>query len=246
MDQAVTHEHDMQPGYRRRIRIEPGAGHVRALLEDDFHSMAVTLHIAEGIVTAVEPEVERAPWTTCPGAEAQLRQTFTGLPLAEVTARRDKKSNCTHLHDIAVLAAAHASDEANTSYDFFASDPVDGVRILELLRGGELLLRWREHNGVLEHPTDLAGRTLPTLRDWIAGLPVTEQEPARLLQWASMVAHGRLIPMDQQSTASALPANCYTLQPERAAVALRVGRVFDFSDGSRVPLAVFDERIARD
>ena len=132
MNQAI----DDLPGYRRRIRIEPGEGTVRAMLEDDMHCMTVMLRHEQGIVTAVEPEMERAPWTTCPGARAQLVATFAGKPLSEVTARREKRANCTHLHDLAVFAAAHASDGAALTYDVLVSDQVDGLRLLELRRGG--------------------------------------------------------------------------------------------------------------
>ena len=229
------------PGYRRRIRIEPradndtGGGAVLAMLEDDIHCMAVTLRHAGGLVTAVEPVMRRAPWTTCPGAVAQLVATFAGQPLAEVTARRDKRANCTHLHDLAVFAAAHAAG-APLVYDIAVSDPVQGERLLELRRNGALLLAWRECAGLLVEPESAAGLSLLQLRDWIAALPADLQEPARVLQWAALVAHGRTIPLEQQSRASDMPASCYTFQPDRAAVARRVGDVRDFSRGDGEPL----------
>ncbi len=234
------------PGYRRRIRIEPqlagdgegegDGGAVTAMLEDDIHCMTVTLRHAQGLVTHVEPIMHRAPWTTCPGAVAQLIATFTGQPLAEVTARRDKRSNCTHLHDLAVFAAAHARAARALVYDVAVSDPVAGERWLELWRDGVRLLRWHERDGVLVEPAGAAGLSLQQLRDWIAALPAEEHEPARLLQWAGMVAHGRTIPFDQQSDARAMPASCYTFQPERAGQARRIGQVRDFNDGVSVPL----------
>ena len=55
---------DDLPGYRRRLRVTGGPGWVRSALEDDFHHMAVTLRHRDGAVTAVEPEMNRAPWTT--------------------------------------------------------------------------------------------------------------------------------------------------------------------------------------
>jgi len=231
------------PGYRRRIRIEPRAGErervVLAMIEDDMHCMSVTLHHDGSKVIEVGAVMERAPWTTCPGARERLVQTFAGQPLAEVTARREKRANCTHLHDLAVLAAAHALDDRPMVYDVLVSDPVEGERVLELRRDGERLLQWREREGVLVEP---AGVPLMALRDWIAALPADEQEPARVLQWAGLVAHGRTIPLDRQSRAADLPANCYTFQPERAAVARRVGVLRDFSKGSQVPLGGFGER----
>lgn len=232
----MTQDIDNLPGYRRRIRIVPEEGAVLAMLEDDMHCMAVRLRHAGGRVAAVEPVMERAPWTTCPGARAQLVATFTGQPLAEVTARREKRANCTHLHDLAVFAAAHAGDRWALTYDILVSDPIDGERLFELRRDGAPLLRWREREGRLTEPASAAGLPLIALRDWIAGLPAAEQEPARALQWAGLVAHGRTIPLAEQSRAQDMPANCYTFQPERAVHALRIGTTHDFSNSTRIPL----------
>lgn len=234
---------DNLPGYRRRISVTPTEGAVLAMLEDDIHCMAVILRHDGERVLAVEPATERMPWDTCPGAAAQLVATFAGQPLAEVTARREKKANCTHLHDLAVLAAAHAGDKDRFVYDIAATDPVDGGRVLEIRRDGELLHRWVEQDGVLVEPAAVAGRTLLTLRDWIAALGGCEQESARILQWASLVAHGRTMPLEEQSLAADLPPNCYTFQPERAHRAHRIGVRYDFSGGKRVPLAGFGDRM---
>ena len=243
----MGHDVDNLPGYRRRICIESAAdsGAVTAMLEDDMHCMAVTLRHCEGHVITVEPVMERAPWTTCPGARDELVATFAGQPLADVTARRAKRANCTHLHDLAVLAAAHAHDAAPLCYDILVSDPEGGERILELRRDRARLLRWLERSGVLVEPAVIAGLTLPELREWIAELPSAEQEPVRLLQWAGLVAHGRTIPMAQQLRASAMPANCYTFQPQRAAVAQRTGLLREFSGASpATPLDGFADRQA--
>lgn len=233
-----------KPGYRRRIRVEPAAGRVLAAMEDDMHCMAVMLRHDGETVQTVEPVMDRAPWDTCPGARAKLVETFAGQPLAEVTARREKRQNCTHLHDLAVLAAAHAAGTSGLVYDISVSDPENGRRILELRRDGELLLRWIEQDGVLREPASLAGKSLMTLREAINAMAIRDQEPARLLQWAGLVAHGRTIPLEQQSRAADLPPNCYSFQPERAAVANRIGKSFDFSRGSRVLLDEFHDRNA--
>jgi hypothetical protein len=95
---------------------------------------------------------------------------------------------------------------------------------------------------VLVEPDGAAGMPLSGLRDWIATLPEHEQEPARALQWAGLVAHGRTMPLEEQSVAAELPPNCYTFQPERAVHAVRNGVMKDFSDGSRVPLEGFGDR----
>ena len=227
------------PGYRRRVRLVPGAGAVLALLEDDIHSMAVRMLHDGTRVTAVEPLLDRMPWTTCPGAAAVLVETFAGLPLSDVTPRRDRKANCTHLHDLAVLAASHAHDAAETCFDMAVSDPVEGRRELTLRRNGVMQLDWMEEDGVLRDPPELAGRALLALRDAIAALAPEQREAARLLQWAGIVAHGRTIPMARQNDAMQMPANCYTFQPEHAVSARRVGTVIDFSAQKRLPGETF-------
>jgi hypothetical protein len=229
------------PGFRRRTRVEPVPGAVLAMVEDDIHCMAVVLRHDGDKVVSVEPVTERMPWDTCPGATARLIETFSSLPLDQVTARRDKKQNCTHLHDLAVLAASHAGDASGIVFDIAASDPVGGQRILEIRRNGSLLHRWIEQDGTLVSPDEIVGQTLLTMREWIGSLEGDAQEAARLLQWGSLVAHGRTMPIEDQSLASALPPNCYTFQPERAAQAKRVGDRFDFSEGTRVPLGGFGD-----
>lgn len=230
-----TDEGHTAPGYRRRIRLIPAQGSILALLEDDIHSMAVRLHHDGTHVLTVEPLLDRMPWTTCPGAAAVLVQTFEGLPLVDVSVRLARKTNCTHLHDLAVLAAAHAGDTQETCFDIAASDPVSGRRELTLQRNGQDLLHWSEQDGLLVEPTEWAGRSLLALRDAIAALDAEQAEAARLLQWGAIVAHGRTIPFERQSDASLVPPNCYTFQPEQAVSARRVGRIMDFSAEQRMP-----------
>lgn len=227
---------DCLPGYRRRLRVEAAERAVVAQMEDDYHCMSVTLEHDGARVTAVIPDMNRAPWTTCPGAPAKLIETFTGQLLADVTARREKKQNCTHLHDLAVLAAAHAGEDGGFTYDIYVSDPIDGERVLEIWRDGETVMRWVERDGTLVSPTAINGLTLMTLRDWIVGLPEDDRESARLLQWASIVAHGRTLPWERMHLPQNMPPSCYTFQPERIASAVRIGKIIDFSAAGAAPL----------
>lgn len=229
------------PGYRRLIRIEPGRGRATAALEDDFHRMVVAIEHDGTRITAVEARTDRAPWTTCGGAEEVLRGSFTGLALTGAAGLgSQKRANCTHLYDLAVLAAAHALDSTATVYEVNVSDPVAGRVQAEVLRNAEPVWRWELQDDVLTAPAETAGLPLTKLRDWIASLAPAEAEAARLLQWASLVAHGRSIPLDRQSTASEMPPNCYTFQPGRAERARRIGSRFDFSAGDRALLDGFD------
>ncbi|MFT3965537.1 MAG: DUF2889 domain-containing protein [Sphingobium sp.] len=235
-------ELDDLPGYRRRFLITPSVDRVTAALEDDYHCMAVTLVHDGRAVTAVEPVMERAPWTTCPGAPAKLVDTFTGVALSEVAARGGKQANCTHLHDLAVLAAAHWADAVPTRYDIVVTDLRDGRNIAEIRRDSMAVHHWELDGGfTLRTPEAIAGQNLMKLRGWIETLESHAKEAARLLQWGAIVAHGRFRPLEQQSDASKMPPNCYTFQPEMAAKAKRVGLIIDFSlDDRREPLDHFD------
>lgn len=228
---------DDLPGYRRRFRVTPGDGWVRSEMEDDYHHMRVTLRHEGGVVTVVEPEMVRAPWTTCPGAVARLRETFGGRPLAEFPAlNAEKATNCTHLHDLALLAAAHAADAGPLVYDVFASDAVAGRRLIQLRRNGQPAMDWVEQDGKLVEPAAAAGMTLLQLRPFIDSLDAEGQEQARVLRWGAVVAHGRAIPLENQSDATRMPPTCFTFQPENKVKATRVGEIRDFSHGSEEPL----------
>jgi hypothetical protein len=228
------------PGFRRRFRVTPAAGWVRSEVEDDYHRMSVTVHHDGNAATSIEPSVVRAPWTTCPGAVSQLQLTFTGIALNAFARRGEKQANCTHLHDLALLAAAHAATLESFVYDILVTDPVDGKRRAEVRRDGVTVLAWVESGFRLIEPTELAGVTFDRMRSWIDALDPARQEAARLLRWGNMIANGRIIPMDKQSDASRMPAgSCYTFQPLRAIEARRVGAIRDFSVGSLQPL---DER----
>lgn len=233
---------DTLPGFRRRFEVFPEPGRVTAAVEDDYHCMAVTLHHDGATVTSVEAVMDRAPWTTCPAARATLKATFEGVSLADAAARGGKKANCTHLYDLAELAAAHAADSAPTRFGILVSDAVDGRNAAEIRREGQVLLRFLLDHDVIVEPAAVRGLSPHKLRPWIESLDASEREAARLLQWGSLIAHGRAIPMEKQSDASRMRPNCYTFQPENAIRAVRIGKVIDFSDGVNQPLSHFDGR----
>lgn len=223
----------MVPAFHRHVLITPGEREVRAWVEDDYHHMGVTLHHDGATIARVESEMVRAPWSTCPGAVAQLSATFAGASIEAAAARGEKTLNCTHLYDMAVIAAAHAHDALETLYAMTVSDAVDGVRVAEIIRDGVSVLRFVERGGVLAEPNAAAGRTLFQLGEWIASLDNAGREAARLLRWGAIIAHGRAIPLERQSDATRMPANCFTFQEGRKEWALRVGRIIDFSGGRR-------------
>lgn len=239
---ALDQDLDNLPGFRRRFRFTPGAGWVRSEVEDDYHCMSVTVHHRDGIAAKIDAAILRAPWSTCPGAVAQLEQTFSGVALDAFAERGEKRSNCTHLHDLATLGAAHAFDDEPLIYDVLVSDPSDGRpsdgrRVAELRRNGITVLRLVHMDGRLVEPAEFAGVTLDKLGPWIASLDPHLQEAARILRWGTMLANGRTIPLERQSDASRMPVgNCFTFQPQVRNEAKRIGEIRDFSRGAAQPL----------
>jgi hypothetical protein len=121
---------------------------------------------------------------------------------------------------------------------------VGGVRVAEIARDGVSVLRFIERDKLLTEPDAAADKTLFQLGEWIASLDDTGREAARLLRWAAIIAHGRAIPLERQSDATRMPANCFTFQEGRKERAVRVGRIIDFSEG-RLPLEGQDRPAAR-
>jgi hypothetical protein len=227
---------DDLPGFRRRVRITPAGGSVCAEVEDDYHHMAVTLHHMDGVAANIDATIHRAPWSTCPGAEARLRQTFSGVALAGFPIRGEKQANCTHLHDLAILAAAHAGVSRPIIYDILVSDPDGGIRRAEIRRDGTPVFTWTLAGMTIRAPAEAAGQTLLKLGAFLETLDPPGLEAAKLLRWGSLIAHGRSIPIEQQSDASRMPPNCFTFQPAMAAQARRVGVIRDFRPGGPGPL----------
>lgn len=225
---------DTLPGFRRRLIVTPAADSVVSELEDDYHCMGITVYHDGKLATAIVPVMARAPWTTCPGAVAVLKQTFTGVALDQFASRGEKRANCTHLHDLAVLAAAHAFDREPLVYDIVASDPVDGRRRSELRRNGTAVLSWTIVEGRFVEPAQLLGVRLDNMRNWIDSLDRERQEAARLLRWGTMISHGRSLPVDWAPGAGymATSGSCYTFQPQRMNQAEHIGAIRDFSDAA--------------
>lgn len=231
---------DQLPGFRRRFLVNPRSNEVIVAVEDDYHCMAVTLHHDGVKISKVEAHMDRVPWTTCPGAEAKLASTFGGEEIDAVSSRGEKQANCTHLYDLVILGAAHARDQKPSCFDILVCDRVDGLNVAEIRRDGEPILRFAHRDNIMLEPSEVNGISLFKLRSWIDTLDAEKREAARLLQWGTILAHGRVTPMDQQSDASRMPPNCYTFQPDMAANAVRVGKIVDFGAGQREPLSHFD------
>lgn len=223
--------------FHRAILIEPNCDEVSARVEDDYHHMHLVLYHDSTVITGVDAKIFRAPWTTCPGAEAVIRKSFVGVRLAEAPKTPGKTENCTHLFDLALFAAAHAADKVPTRYDVRATDPVDGVRDLTLARNGMPQLHWTERDRVIVAPEALAGRSLFQLGDVVASAAADDAEMIRILRWASIMGIGRTIPEENLGDALTRSPVCFTYQPENARKASRgASPIVDFSTEERRPL----------
>jgi hypothetical protein len=203
-------------GMRRVQLIEPGPGRVTAEVEDDYHRFFVELSHDGERITGVRTESKRHPWTTCPSAGDHLAARLTGAALREVEGREEPLTHCTHMLDLAILAAAHAGDSEPTLYEMLVDDPDVSPRSAVLRRNGAEVLRWLIDGTALVAPGMMAGRDLRMLKHWIGEIDPALREPARVLRRGAYIARGRGFDFSQLTTASAVSAvmACYTFSAE--------------------------------
>jgi hypothetical protein len=185
--------------------------------------MALTISHDGHTITALDSITRRAPWDACTGAQAVAKRSFIGLPLDAALPASEKRSNCTHLYDLAVLAAAHARDAQPLVYDVLVSDPIAAhadLMLAEIRRNGVAVWQWQMRGQMRETlllaPAAVAGVKLTELRDWIATLCAPEAEAARMLQWVSMMANVRQSRSSHIGPPPAARQRCYVLGGELA------------------------------
>jgi hypothetical protein len=232
--------------YRRCIVLEARGREVRGELADDFHHFAVRVVHDGARATAVEGEDVRVPWVTCPGAVAPLRR-MEGAPLgrslADLERHTDARAQCTHLHDLACLALAHAArveagGAARRRYDVAVPDRVGGVAEATLARDGAPLSTWRIEGSALTGATPSALDGMPLrgagFRAHLRGLDDDLAEAAWVFRRAVFIALGRQHDFDRMEGAwrfaRLVGPSCHTFDPARVDRAHRVlGSVRDFS-----------------
>lgn len=233
-------DHPGVPGVRRRTLVVPGEGRVRAEIEDDFHHFTVEiLHDGERILDVVADAI-RFPWSTCDMAALFLADRLKGTPLADAASFDDQFSHCTHLFDLALLAATHALDAGPSLFSMFVSDAVDNRQRAELRRNGELVLAWDLEGSIIVAPTAPAGESLRRLREWLPTLTAELREPAKLLRRAVFISSARPLSFDGIANAAAVRGQvgaCFTFQPERAVNSHRTANSRRDFTGGEGPLA---------
>ncbi len=227
-------------GARRLQLIEPEPGRVTAEVEDDYHRFFVELRHDGERITGVGTEAKRFPWTTCPSAGDHLVERLTGVALRDVEGHEAPLSHCTHMLDLAILAAAHARDAEPTLYEMLIDDPTDSPRQAILRRNGLETLRWMIDGTALVAPGMMVGRDLRQLRHWIGEVDLSLREPARVLRRAAYIARGRGFDFSKLTTASAVSAvmACYTFSAEHGGDAWHLDNSMrDFDGLENRPLA---------
>ena len=235
--------------YRRRIRLCSTRGGVVADLEDDFHRFRVMLEHDGHRLTRVRGEARRYPWSACPGATEPLK-ALAGMALSPdcraVADHADPRTNCTHLFDLAGLAAAHAAaGRSRRQYDVEVPDRKEGRTSPRLQRDGAPRLAWELDDHEIREPAPFAGRSLSgrAFLEWArAELSEDLAEAACVLRRASYIAIGRSTPLDRIRQAKVflprIQGSCHTFTPGIAETATRVvGSTLDFSDAPERLLA---------
>jgi hypothetical protein len=233
--------------FRRSIVLDVDACSVSAELEDDFHQFQVTLEHAGGVVTGIRHTHIRYPWSLCPTAGGQL-QTLVGTPLKSelraALAQGNIRMNCTHLFDLACLAAtAAARGIARRRYDMTVDvlDPTQ--RAATLARDDGLRLAWMVQGSDITGPMPFAGIGLKRgFVDWAADtLTLEEAEAAILLRRAVFVSGGLRRDLDTVQNAAEgarTMGGCFVMREGFAERALRMkGSSRDFTLPGVVPLS---------
>lgn len=225
------------------VTSEPGV--VEGGLEDDFHHFEVTVRHRGDVVTQVDANPRRWPWTACPAAGNQLH-ALEGMALSPrctaVARVADPRWNCTHQFDLAGLCVAHAGrGDERRQYDIEIPPVVGGVTHPRLSRDGELVHTWTlawqggTRRLIDSPPFDDAPWQGGFIRWADEHLDPLGAEAAIVLRRACEIALGRGMDLEAYGSAAELgpysAGICYAQQPSISPVAFRTtGTIRDFAD----------------
>lgn len=212
--------------FRRRIRLENRPGEVLGALEDTNHGFRVIVRHDGQRVTAIEPEVMRVPFTSCPGAVERLKPlvgSAIGDSARDLTATAGATSNCTHLLDLTILAIRHAASGLPVrQWDVTVTDePEDGDSIVSVDRDGQHVFEWHARHFYITQPAELAGKPLYLgFGRWASDyFEEAALEAAFIMQKGYFVAQARRFDLSAAAGEPALVSGqsmagaCYTYTP---------------------------------
>jgi hypothetical protein len=213
--------------FNRVLRLVPGDGECRAILQDDFHHFRIVVGHAGGRVTVIRAETKRGPYSLCPAA-GQALSALVGTPLTlragEVLGGIDSRMQCTHQLDLAAFAIAAAARGRAREYGVTVPDLVNGTTRATVMRDGAEVLAWTVRDYAVVDPEPFAGRSLGEgFSNWVAHtLEGDCAEAALVLRRAVFVSRGRAMLHELNREPHARPTgNCWVQQPGRAELASR-------------------------
>lgn len=230
--------------YRRRLRLAAARGRIDVELEDSNHAFCLHLLHDGQRVLKVDAEVRRYPFVTCAEASARL-QPLVGAELrtdesAALRQRLPQSANCTHLHDMAMLALAHAGEQPGfvRLYDIVVNDERDGITEVRVDCDGEPVHAWQVRSDTVAEPLGHAGKPMKRgFYAWVSrhysDMPL---EAAVALQRGYFVAQSRRVArlpyQEWPAGADNMPdGTCYSYNHDVVARALRIeGTVWDLTD----------------
>lgn len=237
---------EFPPGFWRRIILYPGKGRIDGALEDDMHSFRIRMEHSGELITGVSARAVRHPWSACAGAPAHLAASLKGEKLADVTSH-DPRQECTHLFDLAIVAAAHAHDTAPSQFDMRVADRIDERTTATLSVDGVEKLHWQIDGTAIAGPEEFAGLDIKRLSTWKRDFPSETAEWATLLRRAIFVSGARQYEAPVNVRASDQgPLRlgvCYNYQLPQAEESTPIFDRREFSMSGREPLEDFDPDI---
>ena len=242
-DQEYPKNPDYGQGrFRRRIRLQAAGSQVHAALEDCNHGFRCRIEHDGKRILRAEGTAVRVPFSTCPGAIEPLR-ALVGLPLQkdiqQYFSHIDASANCTHLLDLALLAARHALRGGERQLDITLEDQAGKEPApAEIHINGDLVHRWMTLDWHITDPAPLAGNVLyKGFSDWAnATFSGDEREAAFALQKGYFVGNARQYDLasllgERANTHDIMFDVCHTYSlPQRDHAVRTAGTVRDFSD----------------
>lgn len=232
--------------FNRVLRLVPGDGECRAILQDDFHHFRVIVGHAGGCVTAIGAETKRGPYSLCPAA-GQALTALAGRPLTmragEVLRGIDSTMQCTHQLDLAAFAIAAAARGRAREYRVTVPDSVDGKTLATVMCDGAEVMAWTVRDYAVVDPQPFTGRSLGEgFSSWVAHtLEEDCAEAALVLRRAIFVSRGRAMLDELNRQVHARPTgNCWVQQPGRAELASRDSTGVRDRSATGVPLDADD------
>lgn len=242
--------------FRRAYRFDIGDGTVTGEMADDFHHFALTMAHDGRRVTDIGGEGLRTPWNTCLKAPNALA-ALNGLALQDDPATFIRQSNsrmqCTHLYELAALAASHlVRGAASVTYEAAVPYPLGPEPLgATLTQNGEAVLDWHlvrpdapglpveqlVRGDMIVAPAPFAGQRVSKLLGWAAeNVDAAMFDAIYILRRAVGISAARVLDLDNPDVDivdlmfRGKTSDCFAFQPENRDYTTRhVGSTLDFT-----------------